>query len=366
MHYIFLFILLLHGMIHLMGFAKAFRYAEISELRLPVSRAWGSAWLVAALLFVASGMLFLVQREIWWVAAIPAVLLSQVLIFQFWRDAKFGSAVNVILLVAIVFAWAGWQFDSRLQQELRHFLAQQGPEVEQPLTADQLTGLPPIVQTWLKRSNSIGKPLVQVVKLRQEGRMRTAPDNRWMPFGAWQYVTVRQPGFFWVVEAQAAPGIRIAGRDMYEAGKGYMLIKALQLIPVADASGPHMDQGAMVRYLAEMIWYPGAALAEYIRWEAVDSLSARATMRYGRVEASGVFTFTPEGDPDRFEAMRYYDRKDGATLEKWLIRMDPDGFRDFNDIRLPARSTVSWDLKDGIFEWLELDITQLEYIKEGP
>src|SRR5229473_2026019 len=39
-----------HGLIHLMGFAKAFGYADLPQLTQPISRAWGVVWLVAACL----------------------------------------------------------------------------------------------------------------------------------------------------------------------------------------------------------------------------------------------------------------------------------------------------------------------------
>ncbi|MBK8192176.1 MAG: hypothetical protein IPK76_02755 [Lewinellaceae bacterium] len=103
-------------------------------------------------------------------------------------------------------------------------------------------------------------------------------------------------------------------------------------------------------------------MSEYIQWEALDdSLSAQATMHYGDVVASGMFRFTPEGDPLGFEALRYYDRKSGATLEKWLVETDPDSFREFDDIRIPTRSTVSWQLESGVFSWLKLDIVALKH-----
>ena len=41
-------LLTLHGLIHLMGFAKAFGYAELPQLMQPISREWGVVWLLAA------------------------------------------------------------------------------------------------------------------------------------------------------------------------------------------------------------------------------------------------------------------------------------------------------------------------------
>ena len=46
-------LLILHGLIHLMGFAKAFGYAELPQLTQPISRDWGVVWLLAGGLVVA-------------------------------------------------------------------------------------------------------------------------------------------------------------------------------------------------------------------------------------------------------------------------------------------------------------------------
>ena len=43
-----------HGLIHLMGFAKGFGYADLPQLTQPISRACGLAWLAAALLVTTS------------------------------------------------------------------------------------------------------------------------------------------------------------------------------------------------------------------------------------------------------------------------------------------------------------------------
>lgn len=67
-----------------------------------------------------------------------------------------------------------------------------------------------------------------------------------------------------------------------------MLIRLFSIFPVAAASGKEMDQGALLRYLAEMQWFPSAALNRYIQWEEIDSFSAKATMSDQGVTASGV------------------------------------------------------------------------------
>ncbi|MBK6904064.1 MAG: hypothetical protein IPH04_15020 [Saprospirales bacterium] len=85
-------------------------------------------------------------------------------------------------------------------------------------------------------------------------------------------------------------------------------------------------------------------------------------MTLGGISASGIFRFDANGDPLSFEAKRYYDRKEGATLEDWFVQVDPEGYREFEGIRIPAKSTVSWKLKEGDFSWFRVEVTEVEYI----
>ena len=94
--------LLIHGCIHLMGFVKAFGLAEISELTLPITRNWGLLWLAAALILITAGVLWLLQLDSWWIAAGIGIILSQILVFVYWQDARFGTIPNIIILTVLV------------------------------------------------------------------------------------------------------------------------------------------------------------------------------------------------------------------------------------------------------------------------
>lgn len=74
-----------------------------------------------------------------------------------------------------------------------------------------------------------------------------------------------------------------------------MLIKILSLFTVADSKGKEIDQGSLLRYLAETMWFPTAALNEYLYWEEMDQYNAKVTMTYDEITASGIFTFNDIG-----------------------------------------------------------------------
>lgn len=98
----FFILILLHGIIHLLGFIKAFEIAEISGLTMQISRIWGVFWLVAGLIFISTGVLRFLNSDLWWIAGIIGVILSQILIFSFRLDACVGSIPNLIILIFII------------------------------------------------------------------------------------------------------------------------------------------------------------------------------------------------------------------------------------------------------------------------
>jgi hypothetical protein len=102
MKFIILSIILLHGLLHLIGFVKAFGFAELNELTTPVSREWGIIWLITTLLLISAGVLWILNLEYWWIPGLIGVILSQLLIFTFWQDARFGTIPNLIILIVII------------------------------------------------------------------------------------------------------------------------------------------------------------------------------------------------------------------------------------------------------------------------
>lgn len=344
-----------HGLIHLMGFAKAFGFGDVTAINQPISRSLGVAWLIAcAAMLVAAGMVVLKQAT-WWLPAVCGVLLSQILIMSVWQSAKFGTIANLIILVAALPGLGSWRFAGMVEEEVHSLLTSAQTEGS-VVTDEALTTLPPIVQSWLRQSGVVGKPAVHLVYLEQRGQMKMKPRGGWMSFNAKQIITVIEPQFVWAVQLKM--GLPIAGRDKYIAGRGNMLIQVASILPVVNATGPETDQGSLLRYLAEISWCPSAALQPWLTWEQTGPLSAKAILSNRGQVVEGQFTFTQEGDFAGFEAQRYYARPTGPTLERWTIKAVD--WKEFGGVRIPARCEVSWQLKEGTFTWLELEVTLLQ------
>lgn len=357
--YFFAVLVLLHGLIHTMGFAKAFGYAEIAQLSGYISKAAGIVWLMAAAMLVITFLLLLLKKEKWALVAIIAVLLSQILIITVWKDARFGTILNVMILAAAVSSLAEMSFNSKVRKEVSSLLNSAAVE-RKVITKDMLGHLPLIVQKWLIAAGVIGKERIDTVRLKQQGEMRTGPGKNWMPFSATEYFSIQQPAFNWQTKVQVTSILNMTGRDRFEKGNGAMLIRLNGLINIANKKNEdRINHSAMMRFLAEICWFPTAALAEYIEWKGLDAASAEATMHYKGITASGIFNFDTNGDMISFTGNRWYTNGKHTSLEKWLVQTN--GYAVYDGWRVPARCEVSWKLNKGDFNWLYLRVTNLEF-----
>ena len=101
MREITIFLVTVHGLIHLIGFVKAFKPGVIKRFKMPISKGKGLLWLAASILFLGSAVLLFMQSNIWWIPASAATFISQYLIILIWPDAKFGTLGNATLLALI-------------------------------------------------------------------------------------------------------------------------------------------------------------------------------------------------------------------------------------------------------------------------
>ncbi|MBK7637282.1 MAG: hypothetical protein IPJ13_25605 [Saprospiraceae bacterium] len=62
---IFIIIVILHGLIHLFGFVKAFEFADVSALNQEISKPAGFIWLIGAILFVITALLLMFRVDAW-------------------------------------------------------------------------------------------------------------------------------------------------------------------------------------------------------------------------------------------------------------------------------------------------------------
>jgi hypothetical protein len=93
----------LHGLIHLLGFVKAYELARIDSLTKPIGRPTGLLWLLAAGLFGA--LLIACSGGVpgWKMVGVAALVLSQALVVMHWQDARYATIANLIIAAGLIF-----------------------------------------------------------------------------------------------------------------------------------------------------------------------------------------------------------------------------------------------------------------------
>jgi hypothetical protein len=269
------------------------------------------------------------------------------------------ALVIIVILTMLVIGIGRYSFDRMVSKEVEKMFADTGNPPQEKIMEADITRLPEPVQKYLRYTKIVGKDKIHTVRLKQTGKIRMKPDTKWMPFEAEQYYTVDNPVFIWKADAKMAPLLWISARDKYSDGKGGMLIKVLSLIKVVDGKGPEMDQGALSRYLNEIMWFPSAYMNDYIKWESIDSNSARATMTVRGITASALLKFDNEGKLVDFIAERYMSSGDKFIKELWSTPVER--YKDYNGIMLPQGGKAIWKLKSGDFCYIEIEMTEIEY-----
>jgi hypothetical protein len=249
-------------------------------------------------------------------------------------------------------------FSRLVHSDVQALAGRASPATASVVTEDMLSGLPEPVQRYLRYTGIVGKPLVRTVYLRQQGRVRLA-GQWWIPLRAQEWFSAQPPGFVWDATMRVA-GIPVGrARDMYQGGQGRMLIKAASLVTVADAGGEEMDQGSMMRYLSELMWFPSALLEDNISFRAIDATSARVTLTDQGKTATATLFFDSAGRLTNFVARRYAIAGKSRDLRTWSAPVSSYG--EFEGLKLPVRVKAVWKLTEGDREDIDVTITDLRY-----
>jgi len=360
MKYTFSTLIFLHAAIHLMGFVKAFKIARISTLQTEITQVLGIFWLLSFLLLAMSAVAFAFDKQFWFFLAVPAVIISGILIISTWSDAKYGMIPNVIILMLAFVSFSSCSMNKMISRETEEILdAVKVSEPEIKTNAD-ITELPAPVQSWMRSTGIIGKPAITNACVHQKALMKMKPEQLdWFSAEALQYTTMNPPAFIWTVNMKMMPMVTIKGRDKYLDGKGEMIIKMNSFINVVNEKGTRMDEGTLQRFLGELVWFPSLALSPYITWESIDENSAKATMTYNGTTGSGTFYFNEEGDFVKFIALRFKGNEDGAKRYPWILTVDD--YAVFEGIKVPSKMKATWKLDEGDWTWLELEISLINY-----
>jgi hypothetical protein len=368
MRWVFVVLMVVHGLIHLMGFAKAFGLAELPQLAQPISRTMGVAWLLAAsLVLAATGALFAWPRGGWMIGA-AALVLSQVVIVSSWSDAKAGTLANLLLVAAVAYGFATQgptsfraAFDAEAERGRARVASLPAPA---PITEADLAPLPPPVQRYLRVTGFVGQPRITSYQLRFRGRMRGSPTDPWMPFEAIQQSFADAPTRLFLMDATMT-GVPVQSFHRFVGPSATFAVKVAGAVTMVDARGPDMDRAETVTLFNDMcILAPGTLISPSIAWEPIDDRTARARFTNGAHTVEATLHFDAEGQlVDFVSDDRLRSSRDGSSFARQRFSTPLRGYQAYGPVRLARFGEARWHAPapEGEFAYGEFELLEISY-----
>jgi hypothetical protein len=277
------------------------------------------------------------------------------------RTPSLLAALAALLTAAVGLVLFNTLRIARLHERLAgDLVAGASSEAEGVFAPGDLDGVPAPARRYFEAVIDEGRPYVRSVRLEQRGEFRMGDSERsWRPMTATQHYTVDPPGFVWSATVRALPFVPVRVLDAYDHGSGVLRARLLSTVTVADV-GPdeEMNEGELVRYLAEAVWFPTALLpAEGVEWEAVDDRSARATLEDGGNTASVTFHFDERDRIERVTAERY--RQEAEDHAPWTGRFR--AYEDRSGLSVPTEAEVEWNPPEGDRPYWRAEIERIEH-----
>ena len=214
-------------------------------------------------------------------------------------------------------------------------------------TEAEVSRLPVPVKKYFQYCGYIGTPKMQAMKaVYTDVDFRFNKEKPDIMIDYIQYNFVNEPSRIAYIDSSMY-GIPFEGLDTFVAGKGSMKGVLAKLFTLFHQTGETMDQASLVTFLSECLMLPNVALQDYIKWEEIDSLHAKATIDYYDCMLSGIFTFRENGEMLSFTTDDRVATDTDGTGEniRWSVVFNE--YEEVNGIRKPTAYQAIWHYDDG-------------------
>lgn len=365
-------IVVVHGLIHLLGAVKGFGWTEVAQLAEPIAPLVGAVWLGTAVTTVLAGLMMASRARGWWVVAGCAAVLSQAVIFSSWSDAKAGTAVNVLLLMAALWGVFADGPASLRATYRRTVDATQTAALAQRddrsgmVTEDDLASLPLPVASYVQACGALGRAHVVGFTASIAGRIRNGPDTEWMRFRGVQVNTFGvEPSRVFFMDA-TMKGLPADVLHTYVGAEARMRVRAASAVRIIDVSGPEMTQAETVTLLNDLLLFAPAAIVDApITWTEIDDRHMKATFTNAGHTVSAVLAFDDSGRlVDFVSDDRLALSQDGHSVTACRWSTPVREFRTFQGRQSVADGIGRWHPTDGLaFNYLEMEVEDVTYLE---
>ena len=360
MRILFIIILIFHGLIHLMGFVKAFQFAEMNQLQAAISKPMGVLWLIAAILFVVAIVMFYVS-DYWFIPAVTASFVSSALIITAWNDARFGMIPNVVILIVCFLTVSSFSFKNAYLKDVKTAAKSNSTKISSMLTAEDIQNLPAPVQSYIRLTGSIGKPKVQKFKAEFEGKIRKKEQSEWMTFKCEQHNFMTTPIRLFFMDARMK-GLPFAGYHHFKNGKAVMDIRLLSLLKVQYAKGVEMDISETVTFFNDMCCMaPATLIDKRIQWVETENNKVKCSFTNNGITIYATLFFNEKGELVNFISNNRfaYNENGKMTCVPWQTPVK--AYKSVNGYYLPSQAELVYNYPEGDLSYGMFNLKSIRY-----
>lgn len=261
--------------------------------------------------------------------------------------------ILIILGLLIITVVVGRVITSvQFTEEVKNLFSQSNRISDKKFSYSQLQALPDPVQRYFKHVMKEGQPYISYVRLKHNGQFKTDPEKDWVNIEGEQYFTTEKAGFIW-----KGSTAMFTARDMYISDKGKLVVSLFGLIKIAGGQGQKYNQGELLRWLGESVWFPTNLLpSKNLQWTAIDSQSAKLDFNYNDFSLTYIVTFNSVGEITELQAKRYMGE---GNLETWVGKVSD--YKEINGILVPKKIEAIYKLPKGDYSYAKFRVCKIEY-----
>lgn len=364
MRILFLIIVFLHGLVHLLGFTKAFDLLEVKELTAHISKPIGIAWLTVTGFFLLYGILYFAAGKYAWLVGLVAVIISQILIIFVWKDARFGTIPNLIILSVALVGLGSYLMHNEFTKRVKKDFMENNVLSTEILSENDMAHLPPIVQKYLYYTKSVGQQKIKNFRAEFIGGMRSEPEEEYMKLQSVQYNFYLKPSRYFYMTASKM-NLPATGLHLYQNETATFEVRLLNWFKIVDAIGDKMNQAETVTLLNDMCFIAPATLIDSrISWQVLDDTTVKAQFKNERITVSAVLYFNELGELVNFISNDRFDT-DGKKYNNYPWATPVTDYRTINGYFLPGRAKLIYQKPEGDFTYGELEYKSVKYNLTG-
>ena len=257
--------------------------------------------------------------------------------------------VAVIIFFLIPYSPVSREFQRDVQMHTEQSVIREGVFTEQ-----DIAHLPEALQNHFRAAGIIGQPIMSRASIHvPSAAIFQSSDSSPMILDYTLYLFGHRPVRLAYINTSMF-GIPFEAFDSFQEGEGFMRGVIGKVFTLFNQTGAEMDRGQLLTYLGEVFLIPSAIFNGHITWETIGTNHVRATIIYGELSGSGIFTFGNDGFVQSFhtDERARIDTDGSIDFPEWSAVFD-GWVRSENGMYIPRNFKAVWHEPDGDFVYFE-------------